>query len=206
MGLYRDHVYPRVMEWTLGRAALDAERAAALADARGDVLEIGFGSGLNLAHYPPAVRRLSVVDPSDALAPRVAARIAAAPFPVERRLTAAERLPFADATFDCVTSTWTLCTIPDVRAALAEVRRVLKPSGTLLFLEHGRSDDARVARWQDRVNPIQRVIGCGCNLNRRIADLVADGGFTITRLERYVLAGEPRLYAEMYRGAARARP
>jgi len=117
----------------------------------------------------------------------------------------AERLPFPDARFDCVVSTWTLCSIPDALAALREVRRVLEPGGLFVFLEHGRSDDPRVARWQERFNPIQRVIGVGCNLNRPIDTLVRDAGFAITRLDRYVIEGEPRLMAEMYRGTASPR-
>lgn len=203
MGLYRNHVFPRLMDWVLGQPQMQRERARALADARGEVLEIGFGTGLNLPHYPGAVTRLHVVDPEAALASRVAARIASAPFPVERRQLAAERLPYADASFDCVVSTWTLCTIPDTAAALAEVGRVLRPEGTYLFLEHGRSDDTQVARWQDRFNPLQRLLGCGCNINRPIARMIGDSGLAITALERYTLVGQPRIAAEMYRGTAR---
>ena len=100
-------------------------------------------------------------------------------------------------------STWTLCTIPDTAAALAEVGRVLRPGGAYLFLEHGRSDDARVARWQDRLNPLQRLICCGCNINRPIAKLIGASGLAVTALERYTLVGQPRIAAEMYRGQAR---
>lgn len=202
MGFYSRYVFPRLMEWTIGQARYGPERRAALAAARGEVLEIGFGTGLNLPHYPAAVTRLTIVDPAELLPARVARRIAGAGVPVERARLDAERLPFPDARFDCVVSTWTLCSIPDPVAALREVRRVLRPEGAYLFLEHGRSNDPRVARWQDRLNPIQRVVACGCNINRPIDGLVREGGLVLARLERYVLRGEPRVFAEMYRGAA----
>jgi ubiquinone/menaquinone biosynthesis C-methylase UbiE len=133
---------------------------------------------------------------------RVAARRAAAAFPVEIAHLSAERLPYEDQTFDCVVSTWTLCTIPDPIAALREIRRVLKPEGTFLFLEHGRSDDRRIATWQDRLNPLQRVIGGGCNLNRRIDRLIAEAGLTISRLDRFTMDSVPRIGGAMYRGTA----
>ena len=205
MGLYARHIFPRVMDWTLRRPRFQRERQEALAAAGGEVLEIGFGTGLNLRHYPPGVTRLTALDVADLLPARTGQRISAAPVPVERVRLTAERLPFPDARFDCVVSTWTLCSIPDALAALREVRRVLAPGGRFVFLEHGRSDDPRVARWQDRFNPIQRRIGVGCNLNRPIDALVRDAGFAITRLDRYVIAGEPRMMAEMYRGTASPR-
>jgi len=205
VGLYARHIFPRFMDWTLRRPRFQQERQEALAAARGEVLEIGFGTGLNLRHYPPGVTRLTAIDVADLLPARTGRRVAAAPFPVERVRLTAERLPFPDARFDCVVSTWTLCSIPDAVAALREVRRVLAPGGRFVFLEHGRSDDPRVARWQDRFNPIQRVIGVGCNLNRPIDALVRGAGFAITRLDRYVIEGEPRIMAEMYRGMASAR-
>ena len=184
--------------------AMNPLRADVLAPAVGDVLEIGFGTGLNLRHYPAGVRRMCAVDPMHALERRVAERIAAAPFPVERhRLRADGRLPFDAARFDCAAMTWTLCTIPDPVAALRELRRVLKPGAALLFIEHGRSDDARVARFQERWNPIQNVIGAGCNVNRKIDALIREAGFGFEKLERFKADG-PRFLAEMYRGVARS--
>jgi ubiquinone/menaquinone biosynthesis C-methylase UbiE len=120
------------------------------------------------------------------------------PFPVEIHHLPDRTLPFDSGRFDSVTMTWTLCTIADPLAAVREMRRVLKPAGTLLFIEHGRSDDARVARWQDRWNPIQNVIGCGCNVNRRIDTLVEQGGFRLASLERFLAEGAPRMFGEMY--------
>ncbi len=180
-----------------------AERRRVLVHARGEVLELGFGTGLNLPHYPPAVTRLTTVDPADILPARVRARCHAAPFPVEIVRQTAEVLPFGAATFDCVVSTWTLCTIPDPVAALREVRRVLKPDGLLVFTEHGRSDDPTIARWQDRLNPLQNRLACGCHLNRRIDRLVTAAGLHLAVLDRFLLPGLPRLGAEMYRGQAR---
>ncbi|MDJ0785365.1 MAG: class I SAM-dependent methyltransferase [Myxococcota bacterium] len=203
MGLYdfyEQRIFPHVLEFAM--KPLGAHRGETLEQARGDVLEIGFGTGLNLPFYPEGVERLSTVDPMDALSEKVAARIAAAHFPVDRHhLPADGTLPFDSGRFDSVTVTWTLCTIPDPDAALAEMRRVIKPDGRLLFIEHGLSDQPGVARWQERLNPIQNVIGCGCNLNRPVDRLVEKAGFAIDRLERFV--DGPAIFASLYRGAAR---
>jgi ubiquinone/menaquinone biosynthesis C-methylase UbiE len=204
MGFYAQQIFPRFMDWTMKRRLFQQERVLALAPARGDVLEIGFGTGLNLPHYPPSVERLTTVDPMQSLPERVAERCRAVSFPVQVVAMTAETLPFDDAQFDCTVSTWTLCTIPDPIAALREVKRVLKPGGLFLFSEHGRSDDPRVAAWQDRLNPLQHVVACGCNLNRRIDRLVLDAGLTLDRLDRFELPGVPRLAGTMYRGQARA--
>lgn len=201
MSFIRECVAGSLMDLMMGRRAFTAQRAELLTDVRGEVLEIGFGTGLNLPHYTSKVARLTILDPAEFLPKRVAARISAAPFPVERVRLSAERLPFEDDHFDYVISTWTLCTIPDLSAALREVRRVLKPTGHFVFLEHGRSDDGRVACWQDRLNPIQRFIGGGCNLNRKIDEAITAAGLRIQRLDRYSMAG-PRPWTEMYRGLA----
>ena len=204
MGLYEfyeSRVFPHILERAMRR--LGDLRDETLAQAEGDVLEVGFGTGLNLRHYPPGVKRLCALDPMTALPDKVAERIARAPFPVERHALRADGgLPFDAERFDTVSVTWTLCTIPDVAAALREMRRVLKPTGRMLFIEHGRSDRASVARWQDRLNPIQNVVGCGCNLNRKIDALVLDAGFSLERLDRFVADGAPEIFGTMYRGAA----
>lgn len=202
MGLYAHHIFPRLMDWVMRGPVFQDERQRVLARAHGEVLEIGFGTGLNLPHYPTTVAKLVTVDPADTLPDRVAARRCAVSFPVEIVHQTAEVLPFDAPRFDCVVSTWTLCTVPDPIAALREVRRVLKPDGLFLFTEHGRSDDPTVARWQDRLNPIQNVVACGCHLNRRIDRLVTEAGLTLTELDRFVLPGVPRIGGEMYRGAA----
>ncbi|MFQ5513590.1 MAG: class I SAM-dependent methyltransferase [Myxococcota bacterium] len=203
MGFYEKHVFPHLMD--LGMRQFKNLRAQAVADAHGDVLEIGFGTGLNLPHYPSAVKRIFAVDPIDSLRARIERRIERAGFPVERLPLAADGgLPFEDDRFDCVTMTWTLCSIGDPAAALAEMRRVLRPGGPLLFIEHGRSDDERIARWQRRLNPIQRRIGCGCHLDRPIDELIRRAGFGIVELDRFVASKRSRIFTEMYRGVARA--
>ncbi len=200
--LYEKHLFPHILEAAMKQ--LGKHRGETLAEATGDVLEIGFGTGMNLPHYPDTVTQLSTVDPMDALPEKVQERIARAAFPVDvHHLPADGGLPFDDGRFDTVTVTWTLCTIPDPHAALREMRRVVKPGGQLLFIEHGRSPEPAVARWQDRLNPLQNWIGCGCNLNRAVAPMVSDAGFEITRLDQFV--DGPKVVATLFRGAAAAR-
>jgi ubiquinone/menaquinone biosynthesis C-methylase UbiE len=202
MGLYSRHIFPRLMDWVMSGRDFQRLRTDLLQDARGEVLEIGFGTGLNLVHYPASISRLSIVDPADLLPKKVAERIATVSFPVHTTHVTAETLPYPDRRFDTVVSTWTLCTIPDPAQALREVARILKPEGRLLFLEHGRSDDQTTAAWQDRLNPIQNVIGCGCHLNRQIDRLITQVGLRIANLDRFLLPNVPRLIGEMYRGKA----
>jgi len=204
MGFYSRHIFPRLLDWSLGNAALAEHRLAALAPLRGHVLEIGFGTGLNLPFFPQRVSRLTAIDSKQMLRRKVAKRIAEARMPVERfELDASGRLPLDNQAFDGVVTTFTLCSIADVQSALDETRRVLKPEGQFVFLEHGRSYDPRVARLQDLFNPIQKVIGCGCNLNRPIDRLIRDSGFEIVKLERYLMPDVPRILGETYRGIAR---
>ena len=200
--MYATYIFPKLMDWVLRGERFQLERQRLLIPTQGMVLEIGFGTGLNLPHYPRTVTALHSVDPAPLLPDRVDQRIALAPFPVHIRHVSAERLPYDDAIFDYAVSTFTLCTIPDPVGALREVRRVLKPNGHFLFLEHGRSDDPATARWQDRLNPLQHVLACGCNLNRRIDQLVTQAGLRLEHLDRYTLPGVPRIGGELYRGAA----
>lgn len=200
---YEQRVFPHVIDFAMRPMA--ELRDGALADAHGRVLELGFGTGLNLGHYPAAVTGLATADPMP-LREKTRTRVAAAPFPVEvNQLRADGELPYEVDAFDCVTVTWTLCTIPDPVRALEEARRVLRAGGRLLFIEHGRSDDPQVARWQDRWNPVQNVIGCGCNVNRRIDAIVERAGFALERLDRFCMEGAPRMFGETYRGAAVAK-
>jgi ubiquinone/menaquinone biosynthesis C-methylase UbiE len=202
MRLYADVIFPHLLEFVMSRPHMMKERVRALAEARGEVLEIGFGTGLNLSCYPASVERLTVLDPADVLKKKVAQRIAAAAMPIEKMHLDAKELPFDAGRFDCVVSTWTLCTIPEVESALREVRRVLKSGGTFLFLEHGRSGDERVAMHQDRWNWVQRIVGVGCNLNRPIDRLVQDADFELRTLERFRMPKAPRIAAEHYLGQA----
>ena len=204
MGFYSRYIFPRLVELSLGRGPVRDQRRAALARLRGHVLEIGFGTGLNLPFYPSQVTRLTAIDCETMLPGRVADRIAKAQVPVERlKLDAGARLPFEDESFDGVVTTFTLCSIADVASALAEIRRVLKPEGEYVFLEHGRSDDPRIARLQDLANPITKLIGCGCHMNRRIDRLIRAAGLQIATLERFIMPDSARILGEMYRGVAK---
>lgn len=179
-------------------------RPATLSEARGEVLEVGFGTGLNLEHYPLAVESLTGLDPNSADdLPAVGERVLAARFPVERfDLPADGGLPFDSGRFDSVVTTWTLCSIPDPAAALREMRRVLNPQGRYVFIEHGRAPIASTARWQDRIDPFWARISDGCHLNRDIDRLVEEADFEVSSLERFRQPG-PGILAHMYRGVAK---
>ncbi len=204
MSLYSKFVFPRLLDWGLGKPDLDQYRGEVLAGASGETLEIGFGTGLNLPHYPRSVKRLVAIDSELMLPDRVRKRIEAAAFPVEVvHADAQDHLPFGDCSFDTVTTTFTLCSIPEPRLALREMFRVLKPSGRYLFLEHGLGLKPRIQLWQKRLTPINRIVGCGCHLDRAIDRLIVASGFEVTSLDRIVAPGFPRVMGELYRGTAR---
>jgi len=183
------YVLPRLINAVCGARSLQRLRGRVCDGLAGDVVEIGFGSGLNLPFYPSAVTSITAVEPSD-LSWRLASdRIAATAIPVSRSGLDGQSLPFGDASYDAAVSTWTLCTIPDVSAALKEVRRVLKPGGQLHFVEHGLAPDESVRRWQRRLDPIQQRIAGGCHFTRPIVDLLTGAGFTIRDLDVFYEAG-----------------
>ena len=202
MGLYASQIFPRLMDWVMAGDEFHRLRTELLSHVRGEVLELGIGTGLNLPHYPKTIAGLHAVDPANLLPKIVMARSTSQSFPIRIQHVTAESLPYDDRSFDFAVSTWTLCTIPDPVKALREARRVLKPDGMFLFLEHGRSEDEKVATWQDRLNPIQNIIGCGCNLNRRIDQLIIQAGLKIITLDRFHMQSVPRLAGAMYRGTA----
>jgi SAM-dependent methyltransferase len=204
MGFYSDQVLPRITNVALGSAELAELRSRVASELDGEVLEVGFGSGLNVPHYPPAVTRVRAVDPATVGRKLAADRVAASPVPVEYIGFDGQDLPLDDESVDHVLTTWTLCTIPDVGGALREIRRVLRPGGSLHFLEHGRSPDPHVARWQDRLTPLQRTWAGGCHLNRPIDELIADAGLRIDRLDTYYVRG-PKVSGYMYEGVATRR-
>ncbi len=201
MGFYERVILPRLIRLALDNRFMHEQRERALAGVRGRVLEIGFGNGLNLRHYPRAVDSVVGIDPSPAAATLARKDIARCGFPVEVRTGSAEALPFADSSFDSVAMTWTLCTIPAPELALREIRRVLKPGGMLHFVEHGYAPDAGVARWQDRLNGLQQSLCGGCHLNRRIDKLIAGAGLRLTALNNFYMPG-PRTHAYLYLGTA----
>ena len=189
MGRYETNVLPRVMNLVCGARSLQPLRRRVCSGLAGDVIELGFGSGHNVPFYPAAVTAVAAIEPSD-LSWRLAGnRVAAATVPVTRSGLDGQSLPFDDGSFDVALSTWTLCTIPDVTAALKEIRRVLRPGGQLHFLEHGLAPDERVRRWQRRLDPLQQRIAGGCHFTRPIADLITAAGFTITELDVFYEPG-----------------
>jgi ubiquinone/menaquinone biosynthesis C-methylase UbiE len=204
VGFYTRQVLPRLLDVATGGAEVAAIRRRVAAGLAGEVLEVGFGSGLNVPHYPATVTRVLAVDPAVAGRKLAAKRIAAVAFPVEFAGLDGETLPLADASVDHALATWTLCSIPDPDRALSEIRRVLRPAGRFHFAEHGLSPDARVARWQRRLTPLQRRFFGNCHLNRPIGELVAGSGLEILSLRAYYIAG-PKTVGYVFEGVA-ARP
>lgn len=205
MSLYAERIFPWMMDKVMSRGHVAAERASALRGVEGDVLEIGFGTGLNFPHYPVSVSSVTGVDPSRGMLARARSRALASRLPITLMLNDAEELPFDERSFDAVVTTWTLCTIPDVERALTEVRRVLKPQGRLFFLEHGLAPNERDRRLQSLAAPLNRCVSLGCHLNRDITGLIAGAGFRIQELDRYVMPSTPRLLAfaaHLFRGWA----
>ena len=202
MGLYGDQVLPRITNVLLANREFKKIRERVAADLSGEVLEVGFGSGLNVPFYPAGVRQVLADDPATTGRRLAARRVAASAVPVEFVSLDGESLPLESDSVDHVLITWTMCTIPAVETALREMHRVLRPGGAVHFAEHGRSPDPKVASWQDRLNPLQRAWAGGCNLNRPIDRLVTEAGFAMTRLENFYMKG-PKSMGFMYEGVAR---
>lgn len=205
MGFYSEHVLPRIIVKTCGMPAMDDLRRRACEPLSRDVVEIGFGSGFNVGRYPADVRRVAAVEPSDTGWRLGAARVAASSVPIERGGLDGQRLPFDDDSFDSALSTFTMCTIPELPVALAELRRVVKPGGILAFLEHGRAPDPGVRRWQRRLEPIQKRLGGGCHLTRDIPAMLAEAGWEIVALDSFYADAAPKPFAAFSLGWARNR-
>lgn len=201
MGAYARHVQPRLLDVAMGSGGLADVRRRVCRQLHGDVVEIGHGAGHNQPYLPSAVSSIWAVEPS-----RVALRLGRhrrerSAVPVVVAAPDAQRMPFADDSFDSALSTWTLCGIPDAPAALGELARVLKPGGALHFVEHGLAPEPSVARRQRRLTPVNRRV-CGCSLDRDIGALIAGSPFTVTALDSYHLAGTPRFTSWLFEGAA----
>jgi ubiquinone/menaquinone biosynthesis C-methylase UbiE len=192
MGVYEHWIVPRLLDLAMRNRLLDHYRQRTIETVQGLVLEVGVGSGLNLPLYGPSVARVVGLDPSTELLRLAGKRTADALVPVSLIRASAEHLPFADAVFDTIVMTWTLCSIPNPIAALTEMRRVLRPGGRLLFVEHGLSRETRITRWQHRLTPYRKRIGGGCHLDRKTDDLIRAAGFQIDAIESGHMKGRNR--------------
>ena len=195
-------IFPRLCDLLLNRPFVAKHRRELLATVCGDVLEIGFGTGLNLPHYPAQVRKITTVDPNAGMHRLAQRRVRRSGIEVDQRVLSGERLPFEDNRFDCAVSTFTLCSIEDVGQALSEVYRVLKPGGRFLFLEHGLSPEPSVQKWQRRLNWLQMRLADGCHLDRNMKELVAAQPFSSVEVEEFYLEKTPKTHGYMYRGIA----
>jgi ubiquinone/menaquinone biosynthesis C-methylase UbiE len=202
VGLYSQFIFPRLCELALNTEPVAKHRQELLSQAEGNILEIGFGTGLNLPHYPDQVCRLTVVDPNRGMHRLAQKRIKQRGIDIDHRLLSNEQLPFESGVFDCVISTFTLCSIEVVNQAIEEVYRVLRPGGKFLFLEHGLSPEPGVQRWQHRLNWLQKRIGDGCRLDRNIKELVKAQPFSSVKIDEHYLEKAPRTHGYLYKGAA----
>jgi ubiquinone/menaquinone biosynthesis C-methylase UbiE len=202
VGFYSQVIVPLLCDFGLDRPSVAKLRRELLTHASGNILEIGFGTGLNLPHYPKQVQKITTVDPNVGMYRRATRRIKQAGIEVDQRVLSSERLPFEEYTFDCVVSTFTLCSIGDVRQAVAEVYRVLKPGGKFLFLEHGLSPEPSIQKWQHRLNWLQMRLADSCHLDRNIKELVAAQPFFSVEVEEFYLEGMPKTHGSLYRGVA----
>jgi SAM-dependent methyltransferase len=204
MGVYGEVVVPRLCAWAMRNRLLRPYRERVVGAAEGRVLEVGVGAGMNFPFYRADVTEIIALEP----APRLMAMARQAAEDAHRPATfleaSAEAIPLDDRSVDTIVTTWTLCSIPGAGQALAELRRVLRPGGRLLFVEHGRSPDAGVRKWQDRLTPLWKAIAGGCHLNRPIQGLIENAGFAIDRLETAYLPG-PKIMTFLYEGAAHSR-
>ncbi len=198
---YEKYVLPKLIDAACSQPPMTELRARYVSQAEGEVLEIGIGSGLNLAHYSDAVKSVTGVDPAAELTEKAQERAAAIKANVEVLGISGEELPIENNQFDSVVCTWTMCSIPNPYRAVEEMRRVLKPGGKLIFVEHGRSDDPKIAKWQRRIEPVWKVIGGGCHLTRRADELVEGAGFQLTSWESGYEPG-PKVAAFMMHGLA----
>lgn len=204
MGFYENQVLPRVIDWVMNTGHMKKARKRTAGSLEGEtVLEIGFGSGLNLPFYPSSVKQLLAVDPAVLGRKLAGKRLDEVSFDVEFVGLDGQSIDLPDNSVDSALCTWTLCTIPDAERALHEVKRILRPGGALRFVEHGRHPEASVARWQDRLNPVQTFLAGGCNLNRPIDSIVQAAGFELEELETFAMPG-PRWITWSYLGTGRA--
>lgn len=201
MGFYSNLIVPYCIDFSMSGSNLQEYRQKLLADVSGEILEIGFGTGLNLPHYPKEVNKITTIDPNPGMQKLARSRIVKSQITVDYKVLNSESLPMIDSTFDSVVCTWTLCSIPLVDKAIAEVHRVLKPGGKFYFIEHGLSSETQIQVWQNRLTPIQKVIADGCHLNRKINDIVQKK-FPNVITEQFYAPKLPKVIGYMYQGVA----
>jgi len=208
MGLYAKYIFPHILEYVMSSSILVDCRKDTLLEVNGEILEIGFGTGINLLYYPAHVRKITGVDININIHSKAKAekRLQSSHIKVDFYPLNAESLPFPDHTFDTVVSTFTLCSINDIHRAFSEIVRVLKPNGRFFFSEHGLSPDYQVQKWQHRLNPINKALSCGCNLNRNIKELVESCNLRILKLDQFYLEKTPKIFGYMYKGIATINP
>lgn len=203
MGLYEKHILPRFLDTACGAKPITYQRKKVVPQAEGRVLEIGMGTGLNLPYYDKSkVEMIFGLEPAEEMRKRAEPKVAQYGIPVEFLDLPGEEIPLDDNSVDTVLLTYTLCTIPDGIKALKGMARVLKPGGKMLFCEHGKAPDANVAKWQNRINPIWKKIAGGCNVNRPIPEMLAEGGFKIEGMETMYLPSTPKFAGFNYWGQA----
>lgn len=202
MGFYSRVIFPHLCNLALDNADVAEQRAKLLSTVQGEVLEIGFGTGLNLPHYPQGVQRIVAVDPNPGMHRLAQRQLRQSSIKVDHRQLSGELLPFPDSRFDSVASTFTLCSIHDVQPALAEVFRVLRPGGRFFFLEHGLSPEPNIQRWQRSLNWLEKLLADGCHLDRPIKELVASQPFRSLDVEAFYLERLPKTHGYLFRGAA----
>lgn len=201
MGFYSQRIFPYLLDWSMSDPTFAGYRQTVLAEVEGEVLEIGFGTGLNLSYYPKHIQQLVAIDANPGVHKLAKKRISHSSITVDHRVLNGESLPMTDNTFDSVVSTWTLCSIANIDQALQEIHRVLKPGGRFFFIEHGLSRDPQVQVWQNRLNPLQNIIADGCNLNRNIRQLVEKQFATVT-LKEFYADKTPKFIGYLYQGIA----
>ena len=202
MSFYSDVVIPFFYDKSMDKPYIKEGRKNILKNVSGEILEIGFGTGLNIPHYPHSVTKLTIIDKNPGMNKQAQERISASKIKVDNKVLNGEELPFEDESFDSVVSTFTLCSIQNIDKSLKEIHRVLNPGGKFFFQEHGLANDPKIKKWQNRFNPFQKVWADGCNLNRDIKSLIENNGFSITEFKNYFLEKGLKTHTFMYEGIA----
>jgi ubiquinone/menaquinone biosynthesis C-methylase UbiE len=202
MGIYSNKILPWIFEWSLKNKTIDEYRADLLSEVYGDVLEIGFGTGHNLPLYPEEIDRITAIDVNPGNTPLAKKKIKKSDITVDHRIADCENLPFDDNLYDCVVSTFTLCSVTNIDEGIKEIRRVLKPDGSFYFMEHGLSEESHIQKWQHRLTPLQKKIADGCHLNRDMGHII-NAHFPDVNVKEFYEKKLPKIAGYFYMGVAR---